>query len=87
MNYVYILHSRKDNGLYVGYTKDLKKRFKQHSSGKSLATKYRLPVRLIYYEAFLMNADAKAREKYLKSGYGREQLKAILRGLFKKLNI
>ena len=87
MNYVYILHSRKDNGLYIGYTKDLKKRFKQHSDGKSLSTKHRLPVQLIYYEAFLMHVDAKAREKYLKSGYGREQLKGILKGLFRKLNI
>ena len=83
MNYVYILHCKKDDGLYIGYTKDLKKRFEQHSKGQSTATKYRLPVKLIYYEAFLNNADARAREEYLKSGYGRAQLKNILKNFFK----
>ena len=79
MNYVYVLLCEKDGGFYIGYTKDLKKRFKQHSLGQSKSTKYRLPVKLIYYEAFLNNADARSREEYLKSGYGRNQLKDILK--------
>mgnify|MGYP001570025774 CR=1 FL=1 len=83
MNYVYILHCKKDNGLYIGYTKNLKRRFEQHCKGQSIATKYRLPVRLVYYEAFVNSADARAREKYLKSGYGRTQLKSILKNFLK----
>ncbi|MEK7461868.1 MAG: GIY-YIG nuclease family protein [Patescibacteria group bacterium] len=79
MNYVYILRCGKDDGFYIGYTKDLKKRFEQHAKGHSTATKYRLPVKLVYYEAFINNADARAREEYLKSGYGRTQLKNILK--------
>ena len=83
MNYVYVLHCAKDKGFYIGYTKDLKKRFEQHTKGRSIATKYRLPVKLIYYEAFLNNTDARSREEYLKSGYGRQQLKDILKNFLR----
>jgi len=79
MNYVYILKSEKDNGFYVGYTKDLKKRLSEHNKGLSLSTKNRVPFKLIFYEAFSNSSDARNREKYLKSGYGREQLKDILK--------
>jgi len=87
MYYVYVLHSKKDNGLYIGCTKDLKRRFVEHNEGKSLSTKSRAPFVLVYYESFLLNSDARAREVYLKSGYGREQLKGILKNLFKKFDI
>ncbi len=77
--YVYILLSLKDGGLYIGFTADLKKRLKLHSKGKVLSTKLRLPFRLVHYEYFIIKADAKAREEFLKSGYGRKQLKDILK--------
>lgn len=86
MYYVYVLHSKKDNGLYIGSTKDLKRRFQEHNDSKSLSTKNRVPFELIYYEAFLLNSDARAREIYLKSGHGREQLKSILKNQFKTLS-
>ena len=75
MYYVYILFSDKDGNLYIGSTPDLKLRIKKHQSGFVKATKYRLPVRLIYYEAYLSPLDAKRREKFLKGGIGRGQLK------------
>ena len=49
---------------------------KEHQAGESFATSYRGPWRLIYYEAYLEEADALGREKYLKSGGGRRFLKA-----------
>ena len=85
MFYVYILHSAKDGGLYIGYTTDLKRRLAEHQKGLSKSTKSRGPFRLIHYEAFLENADARAREKYLKSGYGRQQLRSQLKNLYRKL--
>ena len=79
MYYVYILKSLKDNSLYIGYTSDLKKRFTDHNNGKSLATKYRKPYKLVFYEAFTDKIDAKHREIYLKSGGGFRSIKKILK--------
>ncbi len=77
--YVYLLFSDLDKGLYIGYTNNLNRRLLEHRSGKTYSTKNRRPVKLIYYECFVNKADAKAREEYLKSGYGRLQLKNILK--------
>ena len=77
--YVYILRSQKDKNLYIGYTSDLKKRFKKHNAGENLATKPFRPYNLIFYEAFLNRIDAKNREEYLKSGYGRKTIKSMLK--------
>lgn len=82
--YVYILKSLKDNSLYIGYTADLKARFKSHNNGESSATKPFRPYKLIFYEAFLSRGDAKNREKYLKSGYGRRSIEALLKRYLEK---
>ena len=76
--YTYILFSYKDKGLYIGFTTELKERLKLHASGKVTATKHRRPFKLIHYEYFVNKKDAKAREEYLKSGFGRGQLKKAL---------
>ena len=76
--YTYILQSLKDNSLYIGYTSDLKKRFKAHNEGKSVSTKPFRPYELIFYEAFLNRMDAKKREIYLKSGWGLKSIKKML---------
>lgn len=77
--YVYILQSLKSKSFYIGYTADLKKRFKEHNEGKSLATKPFRPYKLIYCEAFLDRIDAKHREEYLKSGWGLRSIKKMLK--------
>jgi len=86
MYYTYVLISKKDGKLYIGYTPDLKSRIKKHNSGYVLATKNRRPLKLIYYESYLTESDAKRREKFLKGGKGREELKIQLKDCFKKLN-
>lgn len=78
MYYVYILQSLKDAQFYYGMTSDLVRRFWQHSFGLTKSTFYRRPLRLIYYEAYPCPADARAREKFLKSGRGREVIKKHL---------
>ncbi len=78
MQYVYVLQSGKDKELYVGCTQDLKNRLILHNAKKVLATKRRTPLRIIYYEAFLNKRDAYIREKFLKTGWGRNQLARIL---------
>jgi putative endonuclease len=66
MFYVYILRSKKDKRLYIGYTSDLRKRFQEHNSGLNKSTKNRVPFSLIYYEAYRSIDDAKIREQRLK---------------------
>lgn len=84
MFYTYILQSMKDIDFYSGSTKDLKQRFEQHKKGLVESTKDRRPLKLIYYEACLDQADARKREKYLKSYHGkmflRNRLKSYLTG-------
>ena len=77
--YVYILQSLKSKKWYTGYTNDLSKRFKDHQKNLSTYTKGKGPFKLIYYEASLHEEDAKAREKYLKSGMGKRYLKNRLK--------
>ena len=82
MWYVYLLLSKKINKWYIGSTKDLQKRILTHNAGKNKSTKYGIPWKLIYYEVGLNKDDARAREKYLKSGVGRRFLKNRLKFFF-----
>jgi predicted GIY-YIG superfamily endonuclease len=52
MFYVYLLRSTKTGKLYIGFTANLKKRFAEH--------------KLVYYESYLDENNAKTREKNLK---------------------
>lgn len=83
-HYVYVLQSIYTKKLYIGYTIDLKKRFKQHNNGESPATKPYIPYELICYEAFRDRKDAIDREEYLKSGWGLRSLKKMLENFLKE---
>jgi len=65
MYYVYLLKDRFGK-LYIGFTSNLKRRLKEHASGKSKYLSLRRPIKLIYYEAYLSKLDAKERERKLK---------------------
>ncbi len=82
--FIYVLKSEKDNKFYTGYTNNLKLRFEQHKKGLVESTKDRRPLKLIYFEACLLQKDATHREKYLKTHYGklfiRNRLKSYLTG-------
>ena len=84
MHYVYVLRSVSDNGLYIGYSANLRRRLIEHNDGITFATSYRGPWKVIYYEAYLEQADALGRERYLKSGSGRKFLKGQLRNYLSK---
>ena len=70
MFYVYVLRSCKDEKLYIGYTDDLRRRLAEHNKGLNRSTKSRVPLDLIYYEAYASQADARTREKRLKTSAG-----------------
>ena len=73
--YVYVIRSEKSGTFYTGCTSDLRKRLTEHNDGKSSYTNGRGPFELIYYEAYRDGRDAFAREKHLKSGPGKNNLK------------
>ena len=73
--------------MYVGYTNDLRSRISKHNAGKVRATKPRLPLRLIYYEAHLDEQEARDREFFLKSGWGRKFIRDKLARTLKKAKI
>lgn len=77
--YVYVLYSHKDRKFYIGFTENLKKRFVEHQQGKVPSTTPRLPVELIFYEAYRNKYDALRREKYLKSSKGKTTLQSMLK--------
>lgn len=77
--YVYILISKNKTGWsYVGQTDNIKRRIKEHSQGKIKSTKGFRPLKLVYIEKFKSREESLNREKYLKSGIGREEKKKIL---------
>ncbi|AGK99118.1 GIY-YIG nuclease family protein [Clostridium pasteurianum] len=77
MNYVYILKCS-DGTLYTGYTNDLKNRLMVHNSGKGAKyTRGRLPVEIVYSEAFETKSEATKREYYIKQLSRAEKLKLI----------
>ena len=82
MHYVYVLQSASDSGLYIGYSSNLRRRLAEHQTGRAIATSYRGPWQLIYYEAYTDEHDALGREKFLKSGAGRKHLQKQCRHHF-----
>ena len=83
--YIYVLFSNKDKQLYIGYTENLKIRLGEHFHGNVKATMHRRPLLLIHYEAFTNKKDAKARARFLKSGFGRSQMKKALQNKLQEL--
>ncbi len=71
--YAYVLRCS-DGSLYKGQTDSLPRRFKQHCNGEVEWTKGHLPVDLIHFEEFDSRDESVEREKWLKSGVGREWL-------------
>ena len=77
MYYAYAIKSLTKNYIYVGLTNDLKRRIAEHNNGKNRSTKAYKPFFLIHDEQFETRAEARTKEKYLKSGIGKEFLKLI----------
>jgi putative endonuclease len=72
---VYAIKSEKDGRIYVGMTSKLERRLNEHNSGRTRSTKGYVPWVLIYTEEASTRIEAREREKYWKSGCGKEKLK------------
>ncbi|PIR92743.1 hypothetical protein COU01_00135 [Candidatus Falkowbacteria bacterium CG10_big_fil_rev_8_21_14_0_10_44_15] len=85
MYYVYILYSKKLKKRYIGSSNDLQRRLVEHNSGNCSFTSQGTPWKLIYYEVFKFEKDARQEELFLKSGKGRERIKFLLAETMKNL--
>ena len=77
MFFVYAIKSESKNYTYIGLTDNVDRRVTQHNSGYERTTKPYAPFQVILVESFETRAVARKREKYLKSGVGREFLKNL----------
>ena len=84
--YVYILRSKNKRFIYVGFTSNLKNRFFEHNNREELSTKAYAPFELIHYEAYKDMADAKRRERYLKSSKGKTTLRSMLKNYLTRIS-
>jgi putative endonuclease len=77
VHFVYAIASIHRNYIYVGMTQNIEKRVGQHNSGFEKTTKPYAPFKIIYTEQCADRIAARKREKYWKSGIGKEKLRAI----------
>lgn len=75
--YVYILKSLKDGSHYIGFTRDIDKRLRQHNNGKNYSTKSKRPWKIIHVEITDNRVESRGLEKFFKSGFGREIINEI----------
>jgi predicted GIY-YIG superfamily endonuclease len=61
MKYLYLLHCKGDGTFYAGSTHDVMSRYREHENGMHPETKNRLPVDLVYYEAYTREDRADGR--------------------------
>ena len=73
----YVLQSQKNGRRYVGSCKDLNDRIRRHNAGQSKATKHGVPWVLLHSESFLSRSEAAQRERYYKTGRGRDELNPV----------
>ena len=75
MWYVYVIYSESSSQFYKGITSNIEKRLDEHNKGYNKSTKAYLPWQLVLEEEYESRMEARKREKYLKSGVGREYIK------------
>lgn len=72
---VYVLKSMRNGKRYIGYSsKNAEQRLREHNSGTNKFTRQNRPFRLVYIEPYVTKIEVMQREKFLKSGKGREFL-------------
>ena len=75
---VYVLRSLSSSKLYIGQSADIARRLAEHDAGLARYTSSRGPWQLIFREDYNTRSEAMRREKFLKSGQGRDMLNGML---------
>jgi putative endonuclease len=79
MFHVYVLRSGKTGRRYIGSCEDVAQRLRQHNSGASKATRHGIPWNLVHSETFPTRVQAVRKERYFKTGRGRDELDKLVR--------
>ena len=79
MYHVYVLKSA-DGLSYTGHTDNLFRRLCEHNTGRCKTTKAGTRWKLVYYEEYATRGEAMKREKWMKTGSGRDFIRKILGG-------
>jgi putative endonuclease len=72
--WVYVLQSQSTSRRYIGQTDDLERRLARHNDGLVFSTSAYRPWRLVHSEKCQTRSEAMQRERFLKSGQGRQFL-------------
>ena len=75
--FVNAISSINRNYIYVGLTSNIEERLKRHNLGYEQTTRPYKPFLLLYTEACEDRIGARNREKYWKSGVGKEKLRTL----------
>ena len=75
--YVYAIKSERRKYIYVGISDNPTRRVQQHNSGKERTTRPYSPFKTILIEQYNSRPDARIREKYLKTGIGKDFLYSL----------
>ena len=79
MYHIYVMRSLRNGKRYVGMTsRDLQTRLHEHKIGISAWTRQNGPFKLVHTEEYSDRLIAQRRERFLKSGHGRDVLSRIL---------
>ena len=79
MIFVYALFDRKSSEIYVGMTNNIERKVAEHRRGQSKYTRKFKSIECLLLEEYASYGEGRKREKYLKSGCGKEFLKEILK--------
>ena len=77
MYYTYAIKSRERNYIYVGLTSNPDRRIAEHNNERERTTRSYAPFETIIIEQYQTRLEARKREKYLKSGIGKEFMKSL----------
>ena len=76
-HYIYAIKSITRNYIYVGLTNNIDRRLEQHNGLQNKTTRSYAPFRTLLIEKCSDRIEARKREKYFKSGIGKEYLKTL----------
>ena len=77
MFFVYAISSLERNYIYVGLTDNFNSRFIQHNNGHERTTRPFRPFMTLLVDEFETRNEARQREKFFKSGIGKQFLRKI----------